>query len=181
MLLRILGSRVFSGHADPYRTPTDELYNDIPQYDNRRDDFIWQNREGAAYGEGQTRRGSVGGTPSSPGGPDAFGTRAQTWQSGGREENDATSNRFQRQHFNSSYSDNPSSHAAEKTAPARPTAPKPSFKPRSNTLGANQAVALYAFEATQDGDLGARPPTPPHFTMLFVRAKSRYFRWDDRL
>jgi len=59
---------------------------------------------------------------------------------------------FQRQHFNSTYSD-------KSPAPKRPTGPKPAFKPKppfanKAELSANQAVALYTFEADQPGDLG---------------------------
>jgi len=46
--------------------------------------------------------------------------------------------------------------AATTAKPARPTAPKPAFKPRATagSLGPNQALALFTFEAAQDGDLG---------------------------
>ncbi|PWW80813.1 DUF500-domain-containing protein [Tuber magnatum] len=59
---------------------------------------------------------------------------------------------FQRQHFNSTYSD-------KSPSPKRPTGPKPAFKPKppltkKAELNANQAVALYTFEADQPGDLG---------------------------
>src|SRR5204862_2100923 len=40
--------------------------------------------------------------------------------------------------------------------PSRPTAPKPVFPQKANppTLKKDQAVALFTFEADQDGDLG---------------------------
>lgn len=63
----------------------------------------------------------------------------------------SSSARFQRAHFNSTYSD-------KSPSPKRPTAPKPAFKPKPAALkadsGVNQAVALYTFEADQPGDLG---------------------------
>ncbi|CAZ83292.1 unnamed protein product [Tuber melanosporum] len=62
------------------------------------------------------------------------------------------STQFQRQHFNSTYSD-------KSPSPKRPTGPKPVFKPKplftnKAELNANQAIALYTFEADQPGDLG---------------------------
>jgi hypothetical protein len=66
---------------------------------------------------------------------------------------------FQREHFSSTYSDNPASPTTSKKGPPprRPTAPKPVFKPapKSAELRANQAVALYTFNATEPGDLGS--------------------------
>jgi hypothetical protein len=66
--------------------------------------------------------------------------------------------KFQKQHFDSTYSDDVPSQSLEqmKTPPGRPTAQKPIFKPtqKSYTLDANQAIALYTFQACQDGDLG---------------------------
>lgn len=40
--------------------------------------------------------------------------------------------------------------------PSRPTAPKPNFKPRTSlsSIKADQAVALFTFDAAQEGDLG---------------------------
>ncbi|KAI5778375.1 hypothetical protein EDC01DRAFT_341993 [Geopyxis carbonaria] len=168
VLIRILSSRVFSGNQTGANY--DHMYNDIPKYDNQRDTFIWGEGDGgSAHREGHGRHGSVG----SP------RERTSTWKEStdidqsywerhradpSRTLDDfdnSSSSRFQRQHFNSTYSDNPSGSTTENTmekglAPGRPSAPKPVFKPvtRASTLGANQAVALYTFEAAQDGDLG---------------------------
>lgn len=166
ILIRVLSSRVFSGYSTGGNY--DEMYNDIPQYDDRRDDFIWDGRNGPAYGEGGRGPGSPTSSPA---------RRAATWNSASDKDDlyvdrnradpsatfenmdDSRSVQFQRQHFNSTYSDNPSSPTTTSKKgppPLRPTAPKPDFKPtpRASTLGANQAVALYTFEATQSGDLG---------------------------
>lgn len=161
VLVRILSSRVFSGNATAANY--DDMYNDIPHYDDRRDDFVW---DGAAA---DGRHGSQGSARS----------RAATWNDdpGSRDRHRAElsgmvdradeSAEFQRRHFASTYSDSPppaSPTAAtdpdrkKGPAPARPTAPKPAFKPaavaRSKTVGANQAVALYTFNAAEPGDLG---------------------------
>lgn len=163
-LMRILNSRVFSGNITG--TNYDEMYNDIPKYDNDRDESIWEGQTGSAYGEleSRDRRGSRSGSIGN-----RQVSRSSTWQDDvyDREGDSAwmeahrpdpaqtfdtyenKSTQFQRQHFKSTYSD-------KGPAPGRPSAPKPVFKPanRSSTLGVNQAVALYAFEADQPGDLG---------------------------
>lgn len=51
------------------------------------------------------------------------------------------------------YKDNPSGGMQKSAAPGRPTAPKPSFG-AGKTLGKNEAVAMFTFEAAQPGDLG---------------------------
>jgi len=140
VLIDILNSRVFRGNATG--SNYDDMYHDIPRYNESQDDFT--------YGDG--RRSSLG-SPSSPIGSGP--TRTPTWHedSYGRNSEDgyetAKSAQFQRQHFNSTYSD-------KGPPPGRPTAPKPQFKPlpRASTLGANQAVALYTFAGDQPGDLG---------------------------
>lgn len=180
-LIRILSSRVFSGNITGMNY--DEMYNDIPKYDNDRDPSIWEGQNGHAYGENEARdrrgsRGSIGSRQIS---------RSSTWQddvydrdgdSAWREahrpdpaqtfdtyENKST--QFQRQHFKSTYSD-------KGPAPARPTAPKPVFKPvsRASTLGANQAMALYTFDADQPGDLGM------FFLSFFIIP---FYRWQSSL
>ncbi|KAF3936966.1 hypothetical protein ABW19_dt0208216 [Dactylella cylindrospora] len=147
-LMRVLNSRVFSGTSGA----GDEMYNDVPIYNDEHDDDVWEGRRGEAYGEGRHNQ--------SP----RRAQRAATWQDdvydrsmynenpsrrGGNSSRDdrdldnfaiTRDEAFQRQHFHSTYSD---------AAPSRPTAPKPNFKPpsRASTLGANQAVALFTFEA----------------------------------
>lgn len=163
-LIRILNSRVFSGNITS--SNYDEMYNDIPKYDNERDESIWEGQTGSAYGEleANERRGSRSGSignrqvaRSSTWQDDVYDREEDTaWKEAHRPDPSQTfdtyenkSTQFQRQHFKSTYSD-------KGPAPGRPTAPKPVFKPvsRSSTLGANQAVALYTFEADQPGDLG---------------------------
>lgn len=52
-LMRVLNSRVFAGVAtSSYGNGGDSMYNDIPVYDDRHDDVVWEGRRGSAYGEG---------------------------------------------------------------------------------------------------------------------------------
>ena len=157
VLTRILSSRVFSGNATGANY--DDMYNDIPRYDDRRDDFVWD----GAVAAGGHRRGSLD-SARDPAGP--VRGRAATWNddSSARDRHpDDESAEFQRRHFTSTYSDSAAAAAADPgrkkgPAPPRPSAPKPAFKPtpaaRARTLGVNQAVALYAFNAVEPGDLG---------------------------
>ncbi|KAF3907949.1 hypothetical protein ABW21_db0206311 [Orbilia brochopaga] len=164
-LYRVLNSGVFKGVTG------DDMYNGLPVYDDDHDEVVWEGQRGPAYGEDRHSSSSS-----------RRPQRASTWQDevydrdmynenpsrrdsgastgtgsgeGPRDRglgdfNITREEAFQRQHFSSTYSDSPGS------APGRPTAPKPNFKPpsRSSTLGANQAVALYTFDADQPGDLG---------------------------
>lgn len=164
-LIRILNSRVFSGNFTGANY--DDIYNDIPKYDNERDPSIWEGQNGRAFGESEyrdrrgSRAGSIGSqrvSRSSAWQDDVYDREGDSaWREAHRPDPGQTfdaydthgGNQFQRQHFQSTYSD-------KGPAPGRPTAPKPVFKPkpRVSTLGANQAVALYTFEADQPGDLG---------------------------
>jgi len=106
-------------------------------------------------------------------GGDSFGaagtmtraSRASTWGTGDRGVDRWDSTRRSRN--SDDFDANPPSYGAvrksstysddldKKTPPGRPTAPKPVFgKKRAESLGADQAIALFSFEATQDGDLG---------------------------
>jgi SH3 domain-containing YSC84-like protein 1 len=50
-LMSVLNSRVFSGVGGG----DDSMYNDVPQYDDRHDDVVWEGRRGSGYGEGVRR------------------------------------------------------------------------------------------------------------------------------
>ncbi|KAJ6261288.1 hypothetical protein Dda_3957 [Drechslerella dactyloides] len=164
-LYRVLNSRVFSGALG------DDMYNDIPVYDDTHDDDVWEGNRGPAFGEernssSSSRRPQRSSTwqdevydrdmyNENPSHRNSGGGGVSGGGSGARDRglddfNITREEAFQRQHFSSTYSDTPGS------APGRPSAPKPNFKPpsRSSTLGANQAVALYTFDADQPGDLG---------------------------
>jgi lipid-binding SYLF domain-containing protein len=157
-LLAILNSRAFNG-LPPAAAVDDHMYNDIPVYDDGRDEVVWGNRTGNAYGEGQRR--DAGGDDR---GHDEFGRpkRSNTWQD---DTYDAPVSRFGRSNtFNSGaagrgYDDrrepvSPPGYGAEKKAgPGRPAAPKPNFQSKQAMLKKNEAVALFNFDADQPGDL----------------------------
>ena len=78
-LMRVLNSRVFAGVAtSSYGNSGDSMYNDIPVYDDRHDDVVWEGRQGSAYGEGVRRENTT------TGGDSTFNNtrpgRASTWQ-----------------------------------------------------------------------------------------------------
>jgi SH3 domain-containing YSC84-like protein 1 len=52
-LMRVLESRVFSGSA--IGASGDSMYNDIPVYNERHDDVVWEGKIGDAYGQGVRR------------------------------------------------------------------------------------------------------------------------------
>lgn len=175
-LTRVLRSRVFRGNWQQH-SDTD-IYNDIPVYDDERDPSVWEGRTGTAYGEG--RRNSIGNGTSraTTWRDDLYDREPQNSNTNPRRSNtiaprnnrsstgsnpnvsfdtisSTASQQFQRQHFNSTYSDHSDS-KPKSTSPGRPLAPKPMFPrptPQSSTLGQNQAVALYSFEGDQAGDL----------------------------
>ncbi|ROT36260.1 SH3 domain-containing protein [Sodiomyces alkalinus F11] len=152
-LMSVLNSRAFSGMGRAGSMAGDSMYNDVPVYNNSQDDVAWNGRQGNAMGEGQSRRQSSYGD--SFGGPQRsstyrgddydrpFGgpTRSNTYASPRNDDDDDFFNRT-----NGGF--------GGKTAPGRPTAPKPNFSPKPSQLKANEAVALFTFEADQPGDLG---------------------------
>lgn len=149
-LMAILNSRVFAGMGEN----ADAMYNDIPVYDDQRDDVVWEGRDRtSSMGQGGNSFNDHGGY----GAP----KRSQTWnddvydppsrqQSGGF-------GRSQTSNFNDdySYSDSPKRNSSGKIAPGRPQAAKPIFgQNKADNLQKDQAVALFTFDADQPGDLG---------------------------
>jgi lipid-binding SYLF domain-containing protein len=153
-LMNVLNSRVFAGVAGG----GDAMYNDVLQYDDQHDDVVWEGRRGSGYGEGVRRnRGD-----SYAGANDDQPKRANTWaddvynrppQSGvGCGNSFRNSNRTSGFDDDYTYSDSPTS---GKAGPGTPAAPKLQFMAsKAGSSKENQAVALYAFEADQPGDLG---------------------------
>jgi len=170
-LMQVLNSRIFSGVGGSY-TAGDAMYNDIPVYDESNDDVVWQGRSGSAFGEGvrSDRTGSQAASPSTPTGDyqyrDATGSgpnRASTWADdvydqpyGSRTNQNETFDQMSSTNRSNTFgSDYTYTDRATKPAPARPTAPKPSFSTQGKAgLGPNQAIAKFTFEADQPGDLG---------------------------
>ncbi|PKS11512.1 hypothetical protein jhhlp_003277 [Lomentospora prolificans] len=145
-LMNVLSSRVFSGMRSG-ATGADSMYNDIPVYDNRHDDVVWNGNRGSAYGEDTVRRNS--GDYGRSGG--LGGSRA-SWR------DDEYDRDFSAPQRASTYASGTSSYKSPTSpttggAPGRPAAPKPNFAGKQALLKKNEAVALYTFEADQPGDL----------------------------
>ncbi|KAF1981572.1 DUF500-domain-containing protein [Aulographum hederae CBS 113979] len=163
-LTRVLNSRVFAGVAGAGSVAGDSMYNDIPVYDDAHEDVVWQGRRGSAMGEGV--RSNRTGASTLAGDDYDRPQRASTWQEdvydrpspGGlgrsnttranpNETFDSLASRSRASTFNDEYS------YSDKPKPTRPTAPKPVFGKRAS-MGPNQALAKFTFEADQPGDLG---------------------------
>lgn len=155
-LMRVLNSRVFAGVGGGVR---DDMYNDVPIYDDRHEDVVWQGQTGSAFGEGvrSDRTGSVGQNDyqfrDSP-------TRASTWADDpyDRASNRAsTFDRLDQNRARSSTLGDQSeyvySDSKKGSPPGRPAAPKPAFANKGSP-GPGQAIAKFTFDADQAGDLG---------------------------
>lgn len=161
-LMRVLNSKVFGGMGG--RGPAaDQMYNDIPIYDEAHEDVVWQGRTGSAYGEGvrtnKTGFGSVAGDDYEyRDGP----KRASTWTDDAFDRDGTASRANPNETFDNLQNRTRSGSAygsddyvySDKPKPNRPTAPKPVFQKRASTLGSNQAIAKFTFDADQPGDLG---------------------------
>lgn len=158
-LMNVLNSRVFSGGNRVTSVVDDSMYNDMPVYGDR-DDVVWNGRQGSAYGEGISRSNTVRSTATN----DQFNrpSRANTWQddvydrpAGGAGLSRSNTHASSASRINDDYvyRDNPVQ--GQKTgAPGRPTAPKPNFGSKSQSLNKNEAIAMFNFDADQPGDLG---------------------------
>lgn len=171
-LFNVLNSRAFSGTRSG-NFADDSMYNDVPVYDDRHDDVVWNGQRGSAYGEGQannnnssgggTRHSMYGGAAAASNSRDSFGApkRASTWQddiydsprqfgAGSRSSTlqDVTVPREYTGQQQSGYPED------RKVGPGRPAAPKPNFTSKQALMKKNEAIALYTFEAEQPGDLG---------------------------
>ncbi|KAH8903108.1 DUF500-domain-containing protein [Coniochaeta sp. PMI_546] len=163
-LLAILNSRAFNG-LPPTGAADSGMYNDIPVYDDGRDEVVWgNNRTGSAYGEGQRRDGGGGDDRAH----DEYGRpkRANTWQD---DQYDAPVSRFGSNSRSNTFASNnrggydgndrrepaspPGYGGGQKAGPGRPAAPKPNFGAKQAMLRKNEAVALFNFDGDQPGDL----------------------------
>ncbi len=146
-LMRVLNSRVFAGVA----APSDQMYNDIPIYDDNHDNVVWEGRQGGSgYNEGARakRTGSVSAEANDYEYHDKP-RRANTWADDVYDRQPTGEGRSRTNTFGEDHSFNSS------PKPSRPTAPKPKFtpKPSSGSIGKDQAIALFTFDADQPGDL----------------------------
>lgn len=164
-LMNVLNSRVFMG----VRASDDAIYNDIPVYDDRHDDVVWEGRRGSAFGEG-VRRDRTGSVNNGNGDDYVYSDkpkRASTWAddiydrtpagSTSRVNNFGSGRARAGSGFDDDYvySDTPTSPTGTgKVGPGRPAAPKPMFQSKTGSLRSNEAVALFTFDADQPGDLG---------------------------
>ncbi|KAF7861866.1 hypothetical protein EAF04_007748 [Stromatinia cepivora] len=158
-LMTVLNSRVFAGQS-----ADDGTYNDIPVYDERHDDVVWEGKRGSAYGEGTRRdRGTSLGNDADYVNPNRP-QRASTWADDIYDRAPTNAGRarsgtaFEDDYV---YSDSPRTPSSQfggngsgKPGPGRPAAPKPKFQSKAASLRSNEAVAQFTFDADQPGDLG---------------------------
>ena len=146
-LMRVLNSRVFAGITP---SASDAMYNDIPIYDDSHDNVVWEGRQGAGYNEG-VRTNRTGSTAQANDYEyhDAP-RRASTWNDDVYDREPNITGRSRTNTIGEDYS------FGNSLKPNRPTAPKPKFtpKPPSSSIGKDQAIALFTFDADQPGDLG---------------------------
>ncbi|KAJ5993800.1 hypothetical protein N7451_009524 [Penicillium sp. IBT 35674x] len=128
-LMRVLDSRIFQGNV---RAQGDAMYNDVPVYDDSHDDVVWEGRRGSAYGQGARRE------------------RSNTQDNYEYRDSPRRTNTWADDTY-----DRPAGGLDRR--PSRPSAPKPVFGQKTGAaagLRQDQVVALYTFDADQEGDLG---------------------------
>ncbi|KAI1662069.1 DUF500-domain-containing protein [Daldinia decipiens] len=143
-LMSVLNSRIFAGVRQG--TMDDSMYNDVPVYEDRHDDVVWNGQRGSAYGEPQHNNGQ-----------EEFGApkRANTWQDDVYDR-PAAGGSLARSGTVNARASAPVGGYSEggRVGPGRPAAPKPNFTSKQALMKKNEAVALYNFEPDQPGDLG---------------------------
>lgn len=147
-LMAVLRSRAFSGRYGT--TYAERMYNDVPVYDDRH-------VPGMGY-EGRNRAASTSDYQYSDRPPQ----RHNTWQDNVHDRQYTGLNRANtvaagranpNETFDSFGESQRGVGGAFDGRPARPTAPKPVFGQKPQ-LGKDQALALFTFDADQEGDLG---------------------------
>ncbi|KIV93090.1 hypothetical protein PV10_04334 [Exophiala mesophila] len=156
-LMRVLNTRVFSGSSF-----NDNMYNDIPVYDDQHDAMVWEGRSGDAYGANtRVNRSSTMNSRDDEYEYRDNPRRANTWAddvydrvpAGGRADPNETFDNMGNRNRSSTLQSN---YSGMSNKPGRPTAPKPIFKQKTGIadIRSDQAVALFTFDADQEGDLG---------------------------
>jgi len=160
-LMRVLNTRIFSGAA----ATGDGMYNDVPIYDDQHDNVVWEGRTGDAYGANtRNNRSSTFGSQNDSYEYRDNPRRANTWAddvydrspgAGARANPNETFESMTANRSRASTLQNDFTGYSD-SKPNRPTAPKPVFRQKTGTAGlrSDQAVALFTFDADQDGDLG---------------------------
>ena len=170
-LMRVLNSRVFAGVTS---NNYDSIYNDVPIYDDSHDSVVWEGRQESGYQDGGRNERT-----SAPAG--AFSNHDYEYHDKPRGANTWAVDAYDRpsnvnappnRSFTSRANPNETfdnfgtgrsrgstigdDYSYSDSKPSRPTAPKPKFTPKPNaaTLGKDQAIALFTFDADQPGDLG---------------------------
>jgi len=160
-LMNVLNTRIFLGGA---AGAGDAMYNDVPIYDDQHDNVVWEGRTGDAYGaNARNHRSSTFGSQNDNYEYRDNPRRANTWAddvydrpagTGARANpnetfDSLTANRSRASTLQNDYT------GYSDSKPNRPTAPKPVFRQKTGTAGlrSDQAVALFTFDADQDGDL----------------------------
>ncbi|KAJ5899553.1 hypothetical protein N7495_004297 [Penicillium taxi] len=144
-LMQVLKSNAFRGYSS--RTNSTSMYNNDPIYEDRHDNYDRRDRANTTneyeYRDRPQRSNTwADNTYDRPNGGGGVGRSATS-----RIQEEDGYGRNRSQSNSSGYSNRPT----------RPTAPKPVFAQRTGQaaeLRADQVVALYTFDADQEGDLG---------------------------
>ncbi|QIX01987.1 hypothetical protein AMS68_007504 [Peltaster fructicola] len=145
-LMRVLNSSVFNGKA----RGTDDIYNDVPVYD---DDLASPSATRSAGADDDYTYSDRAPARASTWADDPYDRASARAATAGRADPNTTFDRLQAARDRSSTIGDQSdyTYSDRKTAPppGRPTAPKPKIGPKPG-----QAIAKFNFDADQKGDLG---------------------------
>ncbi|KAF2423381.1 DUF500 and SH3 domain protein [Tothia fuscella] len=149
-LMQILNARSFSGVNGSMAG--ENLYNDNPVYDDAHDDVVWKgrNRAESGFGANEPSANLPQDRTSFYGAPKQTNTWSDNHQ---RSPSSPSGGNFSR---NSTFSNDG---FGGKTAPGRPTAPKPQIpqltgiQQKKEGMRPDQAIAKFTFEGEQSGDL----------------------------
>ena len=159
--MRVLNSRVFAGVGGKFN---DDMYNDVPVYDDSHEDVVWQGKTGAhtAKASAPTAPAPSALTPppststttisAVPRAPPPGRTILTTGREPGIDFRPART-KSRPLFYVGDQSDYVYSDSKKGPPPGRPAAPKPVFGAKGSA-GPGQAIAKFTFDADQPGDLG---------------------------